>query len=668
VLRAAVLALALLACGRDLGPPREQPLPQPDKPGPLRNGDHARSPRIASYKIEATLDPAKHLVTATQTLTWKNTGTTSVDKLPFHLYLNAFKNDSSLLMRSSHGSLRGQTPGAWGWIQIQSVQIGGVELVSKLARPKLDPPADLDETVVELALPTAIEAGTTVEIRFAFTAQLPEVFARTGFKGDFHLVAQWFPKIGVRVGPPGAEVWECRPFHAHSEFFSDFGNYDVTLTVPSTYVVAATGVLAAAADGPGGTRTLTYHARDVHDFVWMADPYMQTLTRDARVEDGTVQVRVLHRPEQEEFAQRHLDAAVGAVEKYSAAYLPYPWSVLTIVDPPMDAQIAAGGMEYQTLVTTNGDTVFARPGLRLPEFVTIHEVGHQWFQGMLASNEAAEPWLDEGVNQWANGKVMNELYGARGSAIDWLGWEADTAELFRALVDTREHLPVPIASAAAMFPDEDTYVSGAYDATMRALRTIELAVGPTRFAAAMRAYARKFAFQHPTGRDLFDTLQQELGMDLTWFFEPVFQKVGGMRLALRSAECRGAHAPRGVVGDGPAKKLTTEHEAPYTGSYDCEVIITNTGVVHVPVEIELRFEDGSLQELEWDARGSEHWKAFSVKASTPLAEVKIDPKDKIWLDSPIRHHYRVQGNGDASFRAAAWFAAHAQTLMQVLGP
>ena len=113
-----------------------------------------------------------------------------------------------------------------------------VEQVAKLRYPNLP-----DETVVELPLAEPVEPGSTVEISFKFTAQLPEVFARTGYKGDFNLVGQWYPKIGVRVGPPGAERWECQPLHLHTEFFADFGNYDVTLTVPSTHVVAATGLI-----------------------------------------------------------------------------------------------------------------------------------------------------------------------------------------------------------------------------------------------------------------------------------------------------------------------------------------------------------------------------------------------------------------------------------------
>ena len=108
---------------------------------------------------------------------------------------------------------------------------------------------------------------------------------------------------------------------------------------------------------------------------------------------------------------------IGAVEKFSHHYLPYPWSQMTIVDPPVDAATAVGAMEYPTLVTTAGDSVFARPGIYLPEYITVHEVGHNWFQGMLASNESQEAWLDEGINEWATARVVNDLYGARTSAI-----------------------------------------------------------------------------------------------------------------------------------------------------------------------------------------------------------------------------------------------------------
>jgi hypothetical protein len=657
------LALAcVVACGRDHGTARVRPLPKVDGVPALRGGGDARSPRIANYKIDARLDAAKHQITATQTLTWTNSGASAVDKLPFHLYLNAFKNEATLFMRSARGvnRIKDVAPDGWGWIHVDAVTYAGADLTAKLV-------AGSDETVAELALPAPVEPGATIKLDMKFTAQLPEVIARTGYKGEFHLVGQWFPKIGVRVGAPGAERWECQPFHAFTEFFADFGVYDVSLTVPSTYVVAATGVLTSATETPGGTRTLVYRAEDVHDFVWMADPYMDMISGQAKVEDGTVEVRVLARPEQEEFARRHLEAAIGAVQFFSTWFVPYPWPIITIVDPPMNAS-AAAGMEYPTLVTTGGDGVFARPGLRMPEYVTVHEVGHNWFQGILASNEPIEAWLDEGVNEWADAKVMAEMYGARASGVDWMGWQAEVSALRRWYAEDPSSLPSPIATAAAAFADDRTWGMQTYATTARALATLEQHVGPSKFAEAMKAYAQAWAFKHPTGRDLFETLSTKLGEDLTWFFGPVWQTVGGIKLGIRTAWCRRAHPPRGVFGDGSSRKLVTEVEAPDTGSYVCEVVVTNTGTMHVPVDLELKFADGSTQRLRWDDKGAGAWERFAVERSTPLVEVWIDPDNKIQLDSPISHRYRLDGDGAASTRAAAWISSVTQTLMQVVGP
>jgi hypothetical protein len=664
--RTLLVALTLGACSASHGPPRAQRLPQPDKVPALRGGGAARSPRIANYKLDAKLEPTTHVVTASETLTWTNTGQSQVDMLPFHLYMNAFKNEDSLFMRTTRGEMRGAraSDSGWGWIQIESLQVGGVELAGTLTYP-----GDPDRTVADLPLAQPVQPGQTIEISFKFTEQLPEVFARSGYKGDFHLIGQWFPKIGVRTGPPGAEHWECQPHQAFTEFFADFGVYDVTLTVPNTYVVAATGVLVAASDSPGGQRLLTYHAEDVHDFVWMADPYMITKSGKATLEDGsTVIVRVVYRPAQEAFAARHLQAAIGAIEKFSADFGPYPWSIMTVVDPPPEAAPGAGGMEYPTFVTTAGDSVVMRPGIRIPEFVTVHEVGHNWFQGMLASNEPVEAWLDEGVNEWADAHVMADLYGARSSIIDWEGFTAEYEALSATQTEDPGMIPSPIAAAAFQFVDSTAYGEATYMGTDRALTTLERIVGPSKFMAAMKAYAKQWAFKHPTGRDLFATLDKELGQNYDWYFAPVFEQVGGMRLKVRSAMCRQAHPPRGVFGDGPQKKTVTDNDSPTSGAWLCDVTVQNTGVVHVPLDVELDFADGSTQREQWDDHGERAWHTFSVEHSSRLVGVRLDPDNKISLDEPIEHQWRLEGDGAASLRAGARIASWAQTLMQLVGP
>ncbi len=441
--------------------------------------------------------------------------------------------------------------------------------------------------------------------------------------------------------------------------------------MPNTYVVAATGVLTAATESPGGTRTFTYRAEDVHDFAWMADPYMQIMTGLAQA-STTAPSRCASRllpPRAGGVRDAATSRPRSARSRSSATYfVPYPWPIMSIIDPPVDAAAGAGGMEYPTLVTTAGDSVFLRPGVRLPEYVTVHEVGHNWFQGMLASNEAQEAWIDEGVNEWADAHVMADLYGARTSGVDWLGFQAEIVALRDALSADPSSLPQPIASAAYAFVDPKAYATATYDYTMRALLTLEHEVGSTRFLAAMKVYTQKFAFKHPTGRDFYATLSEQLGQDLGWFFHPAFQEVGGMRLSIRSSACREAHGVRGVVSDGTNQKTVTETEAPDTGTWVCEVVVQNTGVVHVPVDIELRFADDSTQRLHWDDKGAGTWQRFSVEHSTRLASVKLDPDGKLALESPLTLDYRLDGDGAASLRAGARIASWTQTLMQLVGP
>jgi hypothetical protein len=662
---AVLVAFAGVACGSDLGTPRTRPLPAPDGRPPLANAT-PRSPRIANYVIAAKYDAVGRKLDATQTLTWTNTGQSAVDKLPFHLYLNAFKNESSVFMRESNGRHRAATASTtgWGWIDVSSIKIAGAEL----RKTAVFTGPDGDETVLEVPLPAPLAPGASIAVELAFTAQLPEVFARTGYKGQFTMVGQWFPKIGVRTGAPGFETWSCDVLHVNAEFFADFGTYDVTLTVPQTHVVAATGVLVASADKPDGSRVLTFRAEDVHDFAWMIDPYMDILRGVAKVDGREVEVRIYHRPAQVEFARRHLEAAIGTIEHMSTLFVPYPWTMMSVIDPPPDAADGAGGMEYPTLVTTAGDSFYSRPGIRLPEYVTVHEVGHNWFQGILASNEVDEGWLDEGVNEWADAVVMSRIYGERGSALEWMDYSAEMFRLRRALQGDLGELPTPIATATWAFVDFDTYGTVTYGKTMMALRTLENVVGRDRFEAAMGVYARSWAFKHPTGQDLFETLRRELGEDISWFIGPAFHGVGSAKFSVRTAECQAAHPPRGVIGDGETRKLVTSVEAPDTGSWTCEVVVQNTGTVPVPVDVEIRFADGSRHRERWEDRTGSHWHRFVIQRSSTIVEVEIDPDHEVLLgDDPIEWEIRQHADSRAAWRASARIGFWGQTMMSVVG-
>ncbi|HLL96887.1 MAG TPA: hypothetical protein VK404_18075, partial [Spirosoma sp.] len=202
------------------------------------------SPRLANYQIDVTLDADTKKLTGRETLTWRNASTDVIQELQFHLYLNAFRNDKSTFMRESGGQLRGDQidrtgdEGTYGSIDITSMNVrGGPSLTYQFFQPD-DNNRD-DRTVIRVPLSKPLGPGETIVLDIRFRAKLPKIFARTGFSRDYFLVGQWFPKIGVyesagtRYAKQGQ--WNCHQFHAHSEFYADYGVYDVNITTPKAY-------------------------------------------------------------------------------------------------------------------------------------------------------------------------------------------------------------------------------------------------------------------------------------------------------------------------------------------------------------------------------------------------------------------------------------------------
>ena len=240
-------------------------------------------------------------------------------------------------------------------------------------------------------------------MELAWTARVPRTFARTGAVGNYFFIAQWFPKLGV-LEDTG---WNTHQFHAGTEFYADYGVYDVRITVPRGWVVGATGRERERHDTPKGT-THRYVQDDVHDFVWTTSP--DYVVKTATFEHPTLprtELRLLLQPEHLGQADRHFAATRTALKYYGEWFGPYPYGHLTIVDPAW--QSSAGGMEYPTLFTA-GTRWLAPAAVEDPEDVTIHEAGHQFWYGLVGNNEFEHAWLDEGLNQFSTARALHEAY------------------------------------------------------------------------------------------------------------------------------------------------------------------------------------------------------------------------------------------------------------------
>src|SRR6185436_4548308 len=257
------------------------------------------------------LDPRTRLLTGDERLTWRNPAAIPAAALRFHLYYNAWRDTASSWMRER--SLAAGDPDAaarrdsdWGSIDITSVRLGdGTDVTGRLRYIAPDDGNADDRTVAEVPLERAVAPGETIDLRIAWTSHVPRTFARTGAIGNYFFLAQWFPKIGV-LEDGG---WNCHQFHLTTEFFADFGSYDVRLTVPSGWVVGATGVERERRDSGDGTTTHRFQQDDVHDFAWTTSPHY--VEHRARFEHPTlppVDMRLLLQPEHAGQEARHFDA------------------------------------------------------------------------------------------------------------------------------------------------------------------------------------------------------------------------------------------------------------------------------------------------------------------------------------------------------------------------
>jgi len=576
----AVLALALGLQTTALSAPG-LPAPAGSSPSPLP---------VASYAIDVALDVEQKTLTGHEIITYTNTTAEPIPDLVFHLYLNAFRDQNSLFLRESGQAHRGfdWSPELAGWIQVANLSLAGAT-PAPLALHEIE-----DGTLARAALPVLVAPGTQLVVELDFTAQLPRVFARTGYVDDFYMVGQWFPKLGVWE----SGAWNAHPFHANSEFYADFGNYDVRLTLPAGYVTGATGLPQSTTENGDGTQTVHYYAVGVIDFAWTACPRF----RIAAQQSGGVELLYLYLPEHRWTVRRTMAAASAAMDLYGQWFGPYAYSRLTIVDVPDEGQ-GAGGMEYPTLITAGTlDLVGGPAGMiigrasRLLELVVTHEVAHQWWQSTVAFNEAEEPWLDEGLADYATTRAMEAAYGVDTSLLDIAGLRVGALEMRR--FDYLSAPQVPMAGRAWEF-DAMEYGVAAYAKPVLALRTLERVLGDETMLAVLSEFTRRYRFAHPTAADLRAVAEEVSGRDLAWFFDGL------------------------VAGDGVLNYRLAALDAH-------SVTVARQGDLVLPTELLITFSDGSTLLQPWDGRESQ--RTFTYPDHPPLRSAIVDPERSLQVD------------------------------------
>lgn len=588
------------------------------------------------YTIDVNLDTGSHELTGRERVELTNASAKPLDELWWHLYLNAFANDRTTFFRGGVGGRGSNAPKHWGYTELKSVRL----VVEGESPVELWPGAfdregsSEDRTDVRFRLPRSIAPGAHATILVEFHAQLPEVVERTGYGGSFHMVAQWFPKL-AKLEPSGA--FAHFPFHHYSEFYADYGRYDVTVRVPESFAVVATGERQEERV-EDGRRVVRHVQEDVHDFAFAAWDKFRFL-------EATVSGRrivVAFPPGYDAVARRELDVASSALDEFSSWYVRYPYRVLSVVHPPAGVE-EAGGMEYPTLITTGG-AWWTPPGFRDVELVTVHELGHQWFYGLFGSNEFASPFLDEGFNTYAEARWMHEHYGH--AAVVQLGPLT--------ISDERMHSgsSAGVVSHRAVGARADEFLSGrdygglVYGRTGAVLTTLRRAFGAEAFDRAMRTYGERFALQHPTPADIEGVFRETLGEAAAAFFHAAIFERGWVDFEVVRLACESKHAPSGFLGEGSERTESKGDELkPLVKSSFLRA--ERRGTLAVPNEVEVTFGDGHVERIPWPADRDAFEQTFEADAC--VKRVTLDPDRRVLVDARRDNDTRVTEAGRAPF-------------------
>jgi hypothetical protein len=640
------------------------------------------STRVTSYEIDAHLDTDKKSLDATEVLTYKNLTGQPLTSVPFHLYLNAFRPESTFTSETHFtGGIRDSEKAddypkeKLGSIAISKIAADGFGDLTGATRFTAPDDGNMqDHTVAEVTLPHPLAPGATITFRLAFHDQFPLSIARNGYKRDFIMGGQWYPKPGVFWH--GA--WNCHQYHSTTEFFSDFGTFNVHLTVPQRYVVGASGVPTGNRANADGTKTLDFYGEDIGDFAFAASPHFTVTDGIYNGSMGPVQVHVLALASHPKAGPRYRDIIEKTLAEFDRRYGPYPYKIVTVIDPEPGSQI--GGMEYPTLFT--GETGWWEPSY-MTEMVAEHEFGHQYWYGMVATNEFEDAWLDEGINSYTEVNVLSSILGRDTSLLDRPYANAGDYEEQRFTYAMMPDFD-PVTHWAFKFRNAASYAGVTYGKTATLLATLESIIGRDTMDEAMRTYFMKFRFTHPTTEDFLRTIEQvavsrgratvlpagdpalavavgyadvpPVNSSLRPYFNQAVYGTQVLDYAVDSVSSSPVRWWEPAPGDKNAK-----NQIPYRST----VYLHRKGDFVLPVTVEIVFSDGARLRDHWD--GVERWTRLTYIRNAKVVSAEIDPDHVILLDKDFfNNSFTTKANTVPAGKLTTIWAAAQQLFAQLL--
>lgn len=512
------------------------------------------------YEMDVTMDVLTNQYRGTQKLHYTNNSPDTLTRAFYHLYYNAFQPNSMMDVRSRTiadpdrrvgNRIFNLSPNEIGYVIVNSLTMDGKPTVYVH-----------EETILEVDLPEPILPGQTVVFDMEFEAQVPLQVRRAGrdnAEGIRYSMAQWYPKMAAY----DVRGWHANPYIGR-EFYGNFGDFDVKITIDKNYILGGTGYLQNANEiGHGyqdaGLRvpepkgnTLTWHffAPNVHDFMWAGDP---NYTHErVQMENGPmVHFLYVKNDKTQENWSKLKQYTVDAIQYMSDNFGKYPYNQFSVI------QGGDGGMEYPmaTLITGHRN-------MRSLAGVTIHELIHMWYYGVLGFNESSEPWLDEGFTTWGTNVVMDAVFEKEPGFVQ----DGNYRSYFRLVESGFEE---PLTTHADHYDRNSAYGAGTYTKGAVFVEQLAYVVGKDNFNKAMLRLWNDWQFKHPNGNDVIRVMEKVSGLELDWYLDYFVASTKTIDYGVKNVEAAGENT-----------KITLER----------------VGQMPMPIDLVVTYQDGS-QEL-----------------------------------------------------------------------
>ncbi len=627
------------------------------------------------YRIDAQLDVATHTISGSQVLTWTNTTATAAPTVVFQAGLEAFKHLNTpyfrqAMLETPWWKERGlqASPETLGTLTLTSCtassdgQFDDVDILPSLTRVTTDTePVDSQiESVLRLQLPESIPPGGTVVLTLEFNTTLSAFARQTGFFDDYFRVSDWYPRLGVRTD----DGWIAHPVHYYDGFAGIPSDYDVSITVPKTYTVVASGVAADPETSSGETKTHRFRQEQIVDFAWIASPDLTPVSRTfayAGLDSVTMQVYTLGSARTDVV----FDAMENMLKYYGLWYGSYPYSELSVVALPPSHPVPVETAPLMTAVRLDRHTAPSDHDLALQ---VIQGCGYQYWGGIIPVDSYQTPWMRHGLNAYSSTRVFNAAYGYRTYSSRYFNQNEVSLPLTVGPVRYPVQMDLiapasdvmsgqPIATPLYDFTEKTNLTLTAKNRAALMLWTFEGLLGEERFSRIMKQFATDHRFVRPTQEAFLQAVYSGAhSSSLAELFNTLLKTSSAVDVAVREV--------KSVRWQELVQDERLEMESAPAEEWINTVVLTRAGHVQVPVEVRLTFENGDEQTIEWAGELPRH--RLTVAHESRLLKAAVDPDRKLWLDTNgVNNSTYRQSGSSASWKWGAFWMSWLQHVLEM---